>query len=1171
MMSSLAMGAEAPNFAREVRPILSTYCFKCHGQDEDARKAKLRLDVREVATKPAKSGALAIIPGKVDESEAIKRIFSSDPDEVMPPPSAKHPLSPVQQDILQRWVAGGAVYQDHWAFVAPKTVTAPVVKNEAWPRNEIDRFILARLESEGLKPSSEADRAALIRRVSLDLIGLPPSVEEADAFINDASPNAYETLVDRLLASPQYGERWARRWLDLARYADTNGYEKDRTRSMWPWRDWVVRALNADMPFDQFTIQQLAGDMLPSPTEDQLVATGFHRNTMLNEEGGIDPLEFRFRAMTDRVATTGTTWLALTTGCAQCHTHKYDPILHTEYYQLMAFLNNADEPYHYLPSGETAGQRKQKEAEADRLEASLPNHWPVSKPDANWLPIHPTSLITASGEQAKFLPDDSALFAPPGPEKETITLVIDSKFPSIDQIKLEAFTDPSLPSNGPGRVAHGNFVLTEIRITAKPLDGSAPAADVKIISAEANANQVDYPVANAIDGNESTGWAVQEAGKNLHDTKTAVFHFEKPLTHPSGTSFTITLSEQYGTNHTMGRIRLSLPQTTGSNVVKQSESELNASLLDQSYQAWLKASRIKAAFWRAPKPADMKTNSPTLTWQSDESILASGDTTKEDHYELRYATLPAGLTALKLEALPHPSLPDNGPGMAYYEGPRGEFFIGDLSVMAGEQKSKVAASSATAGNAALMGDADLQSGWGGSGQSGQSSTAVLVFEKPWSGGDMVIKFQSGRHYSASLGHFRISFASKLSGMEALVLNSEMEKFLLSPTLTADQEKQLRSAFLMAAPQLAEHVKKIRALRTPPRGQETLVMRERPTSQPRITHLHHRGEYLQPEKVVTAEFPAFLPSLPKDMPRNRLTFAKWLVAPGNPLTARVTVNRAWAAFFGAGLVRTLGDFGFQGELPSHAQLLDWLALHFQKQGWSMKKLHRMLVLSATYRQQSQVTPELQARDPQNRLLARGPRFRVEAEMVRDISLRASGLLSPKMFGPPVHPPQPASVMEAAYGGATWNVSKGEDRYRRALYTFMKRSAPFAATSTFDAPSGEACVARRDLSNSPLQSLTLLNDEAFVETAQALAQRAMELPGDDHARLTLLFRRCLTRFPRDSEQSKLLALLAESRQRLAAGELVAADIATPGQGSPVERAAWTVIARALLNLDETITKS
>ena len=1146
-LSALPTAGQKPPSAQRGQVVLQKNCLSCHGD------AKLGgLDLRQ--------------PLASAKRERLYRVVSG-LDKLQMPPGKR--LSAEEISLVKSWVAAPTplvATATHWAFRPVQARLEPPVEQSG-----LDAFLLAKLKAKGLGFSKAADKRTLLRRVSFDLSGLPPTPGETTAFLADTKPGAYERVVGRLLASPAYGERQARRWLDLARYADTNGYEKDRPRSMWPWRDWVVRALNADMPFDQFTIEQLAGDMLPSPTEDQLVATGFHRNTMLNEEGGIDPLEFRFRAMTDRVATTGTTWLALTTGCAQCHTHKYDPIQHTEYYQLMAFLNNADEPYHYLPSGETAEQRKQKETEADRLEASLPDLWPVSKPDANWLPIHPASLTTASGEQAKFLPDDSSLFTAPGPDKETIALVIDSKSPSIDQLKLEAFTDPSLPSQGPGRVAHGNFVLTEIRLTAKPLDGSAPASDVKITRAEANSNQPTFPVTNAFDGNDATGWAVQEPGKNLHETKTAVFHFEKPITHPSGTSLTITLSEQFGTNHTMGRIRLSVPRPPEANLAKQSEAEIRASLLDQSYQAWLKASRLKAAPWTAPKPAEMKTNSPTLTWQTDESILASGDTTKEDHYEIRYASLPAGLTALRIEALPHPSLPDNGPGMAFYEGPRGDFFIGDLSILAGEEKWKVVAASATGGNAALMSDENLQSGWGGSGQIGQTSTAVLVFEKPWRGGDMVIKFQSGRHYSASLGHFRISFTNKPSGMEALALSSEMEKLLLLPKPSAAQEQPLRSAFLMAAPELAEQAKQIQALRTPPRGEETLVMQERPANQPRTTHLHHRGEYLQPEQVVTADFPAFLPGLKKEVPRNRLTFARWLVAPENPLTARVTVNRTWAAIFGAGLTRTLGDFGFQGEIPSHPELLDWLAVEFQKQGWSMKKLHRMLVLSATYRQQSQVAPELQTRDPQNRLLARGPRFRVEAEMVRDISLKASGLLSPKMYGPPVRPPQPASVTETAYGGAGWDVSQGEDRYRRALYTFTKRSAPFAAANTFDAPSGEACVARRDLSNTPLQSLTLLNDEAFVEAAQALAQKAMTLPPDDNARLTHLFRRCLTRLPRDSERSKLLALLTDSRQRLAAKELIATDLSPTGEGPPEERAAWTIIARALLNLDETITKS
>ena len=1160
-----------PDFSREVRPILAAHCFKCHGQDAGSRKAQLRLDVREVAVEPAKSGAVAIVPGNLSQSELVKRIFSTDEEEVMPPPAAKHPLNAAQQQVLQRWVAAGAVYAGHWAFVPPKAILPPAVKHVNWPRNEVDHFILEKLEAEGLQPSPQADALTLLRRVSLDLTGLPPTVEEIEAYTSDKSADAYEKLVDRLLASPHYGERWTRRWLDLARYADTNGYEKDRPRSMWPWRDWVIRSLNADLPYDQFTIEQLAGDLLPGATEEQIVATGFHRNTMLNEEGGIDPLEFRFRAMTDRVATTGTTWMALTTGCAQCHTHKYDPIQHTEYYQLMAFLNNADEPMHYLASDETPEQRHQREQEANRLEAALPELWPVSTPDEQWLAVRPTKLTTASGEPPKWLTDESALFAAPGPERETITLSLEVKQGTVESLKLEALTDASLPMQGPGRVAHGNFVLSEIRIMAQPLDQSAPQVAVKISQAEATANQPSFPIANAFDGNDATGWAVQEPGKALNESKSAVFHFAQPLSHSSGTRFTITLVEAHGTNHTIGRLRLSVPRPPDATTAKLSEAEIRAARLEAAYQSWLKDLEKSAAQWMTPPPAKLATNSPLLTWQTDGSILASGDTTKEDHYELHYANLPAGLTALRLEALPHPSLPDQGPGMAFYEGPRGDFFIGDLSISQGEKVWKIASSSATAGNAALLTDENLQSGWGGSGQVGQRSAAVLAFAQPWPGGDMVIKFQSGRHYAASLGHFRISFTTKSEGARALPLPAELEQLLTLSPQAEGRKSQLLRTFLLAAPELAATTKRIQELRASPRGQETLVMQERPLDQPRITHLHHRGEYLQPEEIVSPGVPAFLPPLPANAPHNRLSFARWLVSPEHPLTARVTVNRAWAAIFGTGIVRTLGDFGFQGELPSHPELLDWLAVNFRQQGWSMKKLHRMLVLSATYRQQSQSTPMLRERDPQNRWLARGPRFRVEAEIVRDISLQASSLLSQKMFGPPVRPPQPASVTETAYGGAGWEVSTGEDRYRRALYTFTKRSAPFAASNTFDAPSGEACVAQRDLSNTPLQSLTLLNDEAFVEASQALAQRALALAGNDVQRLDHLFLRCLTRLPRESERATLLALLAESRQRLAAHELNAAELYPQAAGPAEEGAAWTILARTLLNLDETISKS
>ncbi len=1164
--------ATPPDFSREVRPILSSHCFKCHGQDAGSRKGNLRLDSREAALREGKSGATAVVPGNAAASELVKRLLTTDEDEVMPPPSAKHPLTAAQKDILQRWVAAGAPYVEHWAFAAPQPTTPPTVQQTAWPQGSIDQFVLARLEKEGLSPSPEADRATLLRRVSLDLIGLPPTVEEAEAFINDASPAAYEALVDRLLASPRYGERWARRWLDLARYADTNGYEKDRPRSMWPWRDWVIRALNADMPYDQFTIAQLAGDMLPQATEDHLVATGFHRNTMLNEEGGIDPLEFRYHAMTDRVATTGSTWLGLTVGCAQCHTHKYDPIQHTEYFGMMAFLNNTEEPSHFLTQAETPEQQQKRLAEANELEAHLGEHWPVPTQDTPWQVLLVKSAATAHGSTAAVQPDGSVLLSGKNPEKESLTLTIETPETNIDHLRLEALTHESLPSKGPGRTPHGNFVLTEVHIHAQPLTGDSPPVPIAIAVAESATQQTGFPVAHAIDGDEGTGWAVHAEGQPLNTDKAAVFRFAKAWQSPSGTRLTVRLSQHHA-KHTLGRVRLSLPQKAQPSGQKRSPAELREAAREQAFAAWLQASRSKASVWHTPQPTSMKTNMPHLVWQREGTIRAVGDFTKEDHYEIRYAEVPAGTTALRLEALPHEDLPAAGPGMAYYEGTRGSFFITNFSVHQGEAKWPIAKAQALDADAALMLDENLQSGWG-SDKPGQRSSAVFSFAKPWPGGPLVLKFQSGRHYAASLAHFRLSFTSRPDAATPLAVDAATEQLLATlpdGQVPKSADSGLRLAFYRQAPELSGPVQRIAKLRQSPRGQETLVMRERPSEFPRKTFLHHRGEYLQPEAEVHAVVPAFLPQLPADAPKNRLSFAQWIVSPENPLTARVAVNRAWAGFFGQGLVRTLGDFGFQGEMPSHPELLDWLALDFIRQGWSMKKLHRSIVLSATYRQSSHISPALQEKDPQNRLLARGPRFRVEAEMVRDITLRASGLLSDKMYGPPVKPPQPASVTEAAYGGGGWAVSTGEDRYRRALYTFMKRSAPFAATNTFDAPTGEACIPRRDLSNTPLQSLTLLNDEAFVETAQALGSKALAVPGDDAARLDHLFRRCLTRSPRESERRLLLDLLTETRKRIASQELQATDISPHGEGPAPERAAWTVIARTLLNLDETITKS
>jgi hypothetical protein len=998
----LAQAAGDVDFTRDVRPILARHCFKCHGPDDSARQSGLRLDLREGALAGGESGEKAVVPGAPDKSELIRRIASSDDAQRMPPPEAGPPLTQAQQDVLRRWIGGGAVYRQHWAFVAPQRPAVPTVRRADWPQNPLDNFVLAKLEAAGLKPSPPADRYTLVRRVYLDLIGLLPTPEEADAFAGDTSPGAYARLVDRLLASPHYGERWARRWLDLARYADTNGFEKDRPRSIWPYRDWVIHALNEDLPFDQFTIEQLAGDMLPGAALSQRVATGFHRNTMTNEEGGIDPLEFRFHSLVDRVNTTATVWLGLTLGCSQCHTHKFDPLPQREYYELMAFLNNADEIKLELPLPELAARRRELEAQLAQLQRELPSRFPL----------------------------------------------------------------------------------------------------------------------------------------------------------PAGAT----------------------PQPG------QSAADLRRQHMREAFEQWLAQERPSAVAWQVLRPTKLQSNLPALELLPDGSVLASGDQSKRDVYELEFAGDLRGVTALRLEALPHESLPRGGPGRTYYEGPEGDFFLSELVVQCAGERVRFAGASETyaklgigggASSAALAVDGEPHTGWSTSGKEGQAHQAVFHLQQPLAGGKLTVQMIFERHYAADLGRFRISITREPRAITARSRPAEIEDLLCLPPekLTPVDEDRLLRQFLLETPELAAARDEIQKLRSQiPEYPTTLVFQERPHDRPRQTHLHRRGEFLQPTDPVEPAVPSVLHPLPHDAPRDRVALARWLVDPANPLVGRVTVNRHWAAFFGRGLVRTLEDFGYQGEPPTHPELLDWLAVEFVEQGWSVKALHRLMVTSATYRQAAIVTPELAALDPGNALLARGPRFRLEGELIRDATLSAAGLLWPKLGGPSVFPPQNASVTtEGAYGKLEWKVSPGEDRYRRGLYTFSKRTAPFAMYTTFDGPSGEACVPRREVSNTPLQALTLLNDPVFVEAAAALGSWTSQQPGPVENQARALFRRCLTRPPAQAELSAIVTFYQEQAQRLAGDDKAAAVIAGGNGTGAAERAAWTAVARVLLNTDEFVTKN
>ncbi len=962
----------AVDFQREVRPILASKCFACHGPDDQARAADLRLDNTE--------GYAAIEPGSRDDSELWQRVISEDADLRMPPSESHEPLSEAQREILGKWIDEGAKYEEHWAFQLPQRQPVQQLADHqsATPavRGRIDAFVQAKLQAAGLTPSADASREALARRVYLDLTGVPPTPEEVERFVADPSPLAYERLVDQLLASPDYAERWARPWLDLARYADTNGYEKDRPRTLWPYRDWVLQAINADMPYDEFSIRQLAGDMLPGATQEDVIATGFHRNTMINEEGGIDPLEFRFHALTDRVATTGVVWLGLTTGCAQCHTHKFDPITHQDYFAMMALLNNADEIEQEVNAAQLSQQRQAIEADIQARE----NAW------------------------------------------------LDATF---------ATTDPE-----------------------------------------------------------------------------------------------------------------------------------SATLRD-AYQAWRLSMAEQASDWRIIRPEKMESTSPFLKQLDDGSILASGDVTKRDVYRFEFAPdadtgdLQA-ITALRLEAIADDSLPAQGPGMAYYEGPRGDFFLSELKVTAGGAASPLHNATHSYGknglgsgstDAANVIDGEGSTGWSTSGAEGKTNRWVANFVKPVDAkSPLTLELVFERHYAAPLGRMRFAVTKRDSDAKASSLPAQLEAYLMSGQHDAVAERELQRHFFATSETTKAAYAEIESLRRRlPAPVRTLVMKER-NENPRTTYRHHRGEYLQPKEAVAPGILTAFAPLSDTFPTNRLEFAKWLVSDRNPLVGRVTVDRAWRELFGRGIVHTAGDYGTQSQPPSHPELLDQLAMDLIQGGWSIKRLHRELVLSSAYRRDSARRADASQIDPENRLLAVGPRRRLEAERIRDAMLAASGTLTRRFGGPSVYPPQPASVTGLAYGNTPWPISQGADRYRRSVYTYAKRTAPFAAFTVFDGPTGESCLPRRDVSNSPLQSLTLLNDEMYVELAKLLASDIKrELPsGDEHQLATALFKRLLSRTPSEAERQAIVTFHQ-----------------TVDRDQPANEDRWWLVARALMNLDEAIT--
>jgi hypothetical protein len=1004
------------NFDREIRPLLADKCLACHGADDHHREGSLRLDQRDAALRGGDSGEAAIVPAKPEASELIRRINSSDENEQMPPPDSKKSLTPEQRELLTRWIREGAEYQQHWAFVPPVRPMIPEVHHSGWPRNDIDRFVLARLEQEHLKPSTGADRETLLRRLTLDLTGLPPTPGELDAFLADDSAQAYDRAVERLLDSPHYGERWGRLWLDGARYADSDGYEKDKPRFVWAYRDWVVRAFNRDLPYNQFVIEQLAGDLLPNATQDQIVATGFLRNSMVNEEGGIDPEQFRMEAMFDRMDAIGKSMLGLTIQCCQCHNHKYDPISQREYYQLFAFFNDTYEASLPVYGSDQQIERKRILKEIMEIEDAIKQrrpHWKAElvaweaalpREDRNWQFVAPKQEVSG-GQKHYILKDKSILAQGYAPTRSTTEFEVETPVERVASVRLELLNHPDLPLGGPGRAVDGTCALTEMRIEVAPRDGSAGFKPIKIASAAADVNpaekplddrfydktdrkRVTGPIAMAIDGKKETAWGINIGPGRSNVPREAVFVLDDPRTFAGGT-----------------RIKFKLVQEHGG-------------------------------------------------WNSDDN------------------------------------------------------------------------------------------------------------------------------QNNNLGRFRFSVAPEISANE--MVPAIVKKILAKPADSRSQQDQatLFSYWRATQPEFAEANARIEGLwKEHPIPTSQLVLK--PRSEHRKTFMLAKGNFLQPTEQVSKDVPAILHPFSVQNP-TRLDFARWLVDPKSPTVARSIVNRIWQTYFGTGLVATSEDFGMQGDPPSHPELLDWLAVEFMDNGWSLKKLHRLIVHSATYQQCSDVTPELLSRDPENRLLARGARFRMEAEGVRDIALAVSGLLNPEVGGPPVCPPCPEFLFQppASYGPKVWRLATGGEQYRRALYTFRFRSVPYPALQVFDAPVGEAACVRRVKSNTPLQALATLNEPVFVDCARGLAQLVLKSPNcPDDDRLSLAFRRATSRPPDAAELTTLLNFLQQQRERLTLGELSSTEIlgrddeaAIPKDEWPTseEQAAWTAVCRVILNLDETITR-
>ncbi|MEW6305669.1 MAG: DUF1553 domain-containing protein [Verrucomicrobiota bacterium] len=1119
------------DFLRDVRPIISGKCFACHGPDEESRKAKLRLDLRDEAIKDRK-GTRAIAPGKAKESELVARITTKNPDDIMPPPKSGHPLTPYEIEVLKKWVEQGAAYADHWAFVKPRRPELPRVRAKSWARNEIDFFILQQLEAAKLKPSAQADRHALIRRLSLDLTGLPPTPQEVEEFVTNRSPDAYEKLVDRLLRSPAYGERWARMWLDLARYADSAGYGSDPLRlNIWPYRDWVINAFNRNLPYDQFTIEQMAGDLLPNATPEQIVATAFHRNTMTNTEGGTDDEEFRVAAVKDRIGTTMQVWMGLTMGCAQCHTHKFDPISQKEYYSFFAFFNQTEDndqpteaPTMPLPTPEQREKMDKLNAEIavlDRRMGKNSNEYDADLREweknalrpIEWTVLKPSSA--RSGTDDFQIRDDGSVFVSGAKQpKSTYTVTASTRLKGITALRLEALADEQLPKGGPGRSEGGNAVVSEFKVTS--LAASARNFNGRYVRIELPGEGRILSLAEV---------QVRRGAKNLALQGTAT---------QSSTAFD-------------GPAKLAVDGNSNGDFDAKSVTHTKTE---------------KDPWWEVDLGSEMEFDRIGIWNRTDGGVgtrLANYrvvvlDGARKKTFENTYKPSPSP----NAEALP--AAPMN---LALIR-PTADF---------SQEKFEV-------GNAI---DGKDDTGWAFGPELGKPHTAVFEIQSPVNakGEEVQLTFTIQQAFgdNHTLGKFRLSATTEPAPVHELP--GRIREILAKQERTVAGREELMNYFRPLSKTYATLARQAAAKRKELGGIKPIevpVMRELATDKQRQTHVLVKGNFLSPgDKVQPALVKAFNPA-PANAPMNRLGVAQWLVSRENPLTARVAVNRFWSQLFGTGIVETEEDFGTQGRLPSHPELLDWLAVEFMDNGWDVKKLLKTVVMSATYQQSAMVTKAQMDKDPRNILLSRYPRRRLDAETVRDQALALSGLMSRKIGGPSVYPPQPDGLWRAAFNGQrTWATSTGEDRYRRGLYTFWRRTVPYPSMAAFDAPSRENCTMRRLPTNTPLQALVTLNDPAFVEMAQALGRRITKEGGATVAeRARYGLRLALARPPSDEQVKALVTLFEQELATYRADAEGAKKLATEPLGAlpegmdAAEQAAWTVVANVLLNLDGVLTK-